>query len=85
MSKYDLVGNMLSFEEGTLPEKEVLKLFQKMVNTGIVWKLQGFYGRTAQNLLDRGLIKYPTKKTFDYYGNPIPVRKKTKKVVRKVL
>lgn len=55
------------------PEQE-LQIWQHLVDTGQAWRLQGWYGRTAQALLDAGKIKYPKKKTTDYYGNPIPTR-----------
>jgi hypothetical protein len=79
------VDEIIAFEEGTLPDGKVIKMFQRMVNDGSVWGLQGFYGRTAQDLLDAGLIKYPTKRTYDYYGNPIPTRAESKKKMRKVM
>ena len=63
-------------EGNGMTEKDVLRTFQKGVNSGQVWRLQGWYGRTASDLLQRGLIKYPTKKTTDFYGNPIPVRRR---------
>jgi hypothetical protein len=65
--------------EGTSLEEEK-KWFQRKVNDGSIWSLQGFYGRRAQELLDAGIIKYPTKKTKDFYGNPIPQRKKLKEM-----
>jgi hypothetical protein len=62
-----------------MTEKEVIALWQEGVDTGIVWRLQGWYGRNAQALLDAGVIKYPRKHTSqsrtDYYGNPIPSHK----------
>ena len=76
MMARDIVDDMMAFESGEMSEKEMIKMFQRMVNTGQVWSLQGSYGRGAQSLLDAGLIKYPTKKTYDYYGFLIPVRKK---------
>jgi hypothetical protein len=38
-------------------EKEVLDAWQHLVNTGLVWKLQGQFGRTAMQLISEGKIK----------------------------
>lgn len=62
-----------------LTEKQTLAVWQHGVDTGVVWHLQGFYGRTASDLLERGLIKFPKKRSYDYYGNPIPTRDEVKK------
>lgn len=37
-------------------EASVLDAWQHLVDTGIVWKLQGSYGRMAADLIDTGLI-----------------------------
>jgi len=34
-----------------------LESWQKMVDTGLVWKLQGWYARTADQLIKQGLIR----------------------------
>jgi hypothetical protein len=34
-----------------------LESWQKMVDTGLVWKLQGWYARTADQLIKAGLIR----------------------------
>ena len=38
-------------------EEEYLSAWQHLVNTGLAWRLQGWFGRTAQHLIDQGLIE----------------------------
>jgi hypothetical protein len=38
-------------------DDETLDAYQYLVDTGMVWKLQGSFGRVAQHLIDAGLIK----------------------------
>jgi len=37
-------------------EEEVLAAWQHLVDTKLVWQLQGFFGRTAMRLIEDGLI-----------------------------
>lgn len=45
------------YEMGRLSEEEVLALFQELVDSRVVWQLQGIYGRRAAQLIEAGLIK----------------------------
>ena len=39
--------------------EEQLKAWQALVDTGLVWQLQGWYGRCAEQLIEDGLINSP--------------------------
>ncbi len=52
----DLTSFIIAYEEGELNEEEEVDLFQRLVNTGLAWKLQGHYGRRAAVLIDKGLV-----------------------------
>ena len=41
--------------EGASREKQI-EAWQWLLNTGLVWKLQGWYGRTARELIEEGII-----------------------------
>ena len=43
--------------------------WQWLLDTGLCWKLQGFYGRTVTDLLEAGLLLPPKKDQEDFYGN----------------
>jgi len=55
--KFDLTTRIIAFETGETTEEEVIELFQYLVNTGLAWSLQGTYGRTAEALIEAGLIE----------------------------
>jgi hypothetical protein len=57
LSSYDAVGLAEGFVEGT--EEEVLEAWQYLVDTGLAWSLQGWFGRTASDLIDAGIINQP--------------------------
>lgn len=54
--KRDLTGQLIAWEDGSLSEAATINLFQRLVDTGLAWTLQGVYARTAQRLIDAGLV-----------------------------
>jgi len=53
---FDQVGSIIAYEQGELDEEEALALFADLIRTGLAWKLQGHYGRTAKAFIDNGVI-----------------------------
>lgn len=54
--KVPLVSQIIDFEQGLLDDDATIALFQELVDSGLVWQLQGSYGRTARALIDAGLV-----------------------------
>lgn len=55
MDNYTAIG----IAEGFVPadsEDQVLEAWQHLVNTGLAWMMQGWFGRQAQDMIDQGLI-----------------------------
>ena len=50
------LDKMIQFEAGELNSMEVLELFSDLIKTGQINHLQGYYQRTALDLIDTGLI-----------------------------
>jgi hypothetical protein len=59
LNDYLAVGIAEGFEESDASDERKLEAWQYLVNTGICWSLQGWFGRTAQSLINQGLIKRP--------------------------
>lgn len=38
-------------------EQEYIEAWQHLVDTGMVWRLQGFFGRTATQLIEQGILE----------------------------
>jgi len=51
---YDEVSKIIDYESGLMGREEVIEFFQHLIKTGLCWRLQGAYGRTAQRLIDEG-------------------------------
>lgn len=49
------IDDIIAFENGEMDEDRFVAFFQDGIDRGWVWQLQGFYGRTASQLIDAGL------------------------------
>jgi len=64
--------HIIMYESGDLSDEMTIKLFQHMINDGHVWNLQGFYGRTAMDLIDSGLCTFGEEPRNGYWGQTFP-------------
>jgi hypothetical protein len=51
----DQIDKMIAYEQGELSDDDTVVLFQELIDSGLVWRLQGSYGRMAATLLEHGL------------------------------
>lgn len=53
------IQDIIDYEDGELDDEQVIDMFQKLINSGQAWSLQGHYGRMAKALIDDGHCTYP--------------------------
>ncbi len=51
-----LTERIVEYENGELTQDQTIQLFQELVDSGMIMKLQGHYGRLAFQLMEAGLI-----------------------------
>ena len=54
MTLYEAISIVEGFDGMGHTHEEVIEAWQFLIDTGACWRLQGWYGRTAQALLDSG-------------------------------
>ena len=57
MTESDAISIAEGIEDASIDAQ--LEAWQKLVDTGLAWRLQGWFERTAKQLIDRGLIRGP--------------------------
>ena len=55
MNNYDAV--MIAEGVIEVDEDRQIEAWQHLVDTGLAWSLQGWFGRTAMDLIEQGVIK----------------------------
>lgn len=53
----EIVDRIMAYEQGDMSQQEMLQFFQELIDTGLAFRLQGHYGRTAANLIKAGLVR----------------------------
>ena len=50
-----MVNEIIKYESGQMTDEETIKFFQKLIDSGLAWQLQGHYGRVASALIEEGV------------------------------
>jgi len=51
----ELIDLIIKYENNELETyDQIIALFQELIDAGVVWQLQGHYGRTAKVLIEAG-------------------------------
>jgi len=53
------VDAIIRYEQGEMGEEETVEFFQSLIDSGMAWKLQGHYGRTANWMIQEGWCSKP--------------------------
>ena len=56
INNYNAIGIVEGFIECN-NNKTIIKAWQHLIDTGLAFKLQGWFGRTAINLIEQGICK----------------------------
>ncbi len=56
---YDASACVEGFDGEEHDQETVISAWQYLLDTGLCWKLQGWYGRTANQLIEEGYITPP--------------------------
>ncbi len=60
MNAYLAIGIAEGFEVAESQE-QFIEAWQHLIDTGLAWRLQGWYGRTASHLIGEGLCQEPNR------------------------
>jgi hypothetical protein len=52
-----VLDKIMAYEHGDLDAEATVALFQELIDTGLAYRLQGHYGRTAARLIEAGLVR----------------------------
>jgi hypothetical protein len=63
MKTLDLTSDIIAYENGELEDYEVVDLFQNLLDTGLLFQLQGSYQRTAAHLILNDRLRIPERNT----------------------
>lgn len=55
MTNYEAVSIAEGFCDFEPTKEQVIEAWQRLIDTGLAWTLQGWFGRNAQSLIEQGI------------------------------
>ena len=55
MTDYEAVSIAEGFAQSDCTEAQTIAAWQHLIDTGLAWRLQGWFGRTASRMIEEGL------------------------------
>jgi len=56
-----MINEIIDFENGILSEVDSIKMFSRLLESGTLWHLQGFYQRSAYDMVNAGWLSMDGK------------------------
>jgi hypothetical protein len=75
INKDNDINEFIEYENGNMDDKDAIQFFQKLIDSGWAWQLQGHYGRTADMLIEHGLCEAKKDNSVDVDPFDIPAIK----------
>lgn len=50
-----MINDIVAYESGEMQDEEIIDFFQRLIDSGMAWSLQGSYGRMAMRLIEDGV------------------------------
>ena len=67
MDIYEAIGIAEGFVECD-EELRIIEAWQMLIDTGMCWQLQGWFGRNAMRLIEEGICRAPVNKEVEEYN-----------------
>jgi hypothetical protein len=67
VDSFNAVGIAEGFIEAD-SEEQIIEAWQYLIDSGLAWKLQGWFGRTANQLIEEGYCSAPSASTETHLG-----------------
>lgn len=68
------VQDIQNIEDGCDDQQTYYESYQRMIDSGLAWRLQGAHGREAMRLITEGRCMLGEVGHRDYWGNYVPSR-----------
>lgn len=53
---HSTVEGIMAYENGEMNQEQIIEFFSGLLRSGMAWKLQGSYGRTAADLINAKVL-----------------------------